>query len=446
MVAKRGRFKRPATSPPVSGPEAAGGDASDMASDAARHAASKQPTSPPTELAATPTGSPAEEAGRQEPSLRAAWHQAAHLARSHPTVAVAAAFVLFKIIVLFSSWLLLQRPDEFLRTMSTQWDGIHYLRVAREGYDPAGTGGVTENHHWPPVFPLMIRALGAHEMAGFWINNVASVGAIALVTRLMGWRPGLFLAMWPSWVAFSSFGYTEGTWILLAAAAMLAWRAGLAVWAGAAAATAILLRFAGVFPFLTFGFWALSIDRRRALLFAAPVATAGAGLITWYAATTGNPFAYAEASKPWGPTLGWPWQQIEWIYHGRFTTAPGIREHLSFWLLRNAAFVVPTVFGFALLVRQARAGHGDTMRFRSPAEMVPNPGMLAAFCGGTLVLVLFAADTQILGIPRYVLAAFPAIAMLGTRIRDPWGWGAYAAAAWIGACWVTVGHIDGFVS
>jgi hypothetical protein len=346
---------------------------------------------------------------------------------------VAGAHVAAKVLVLALSFFLLGQPHGYLRHLSLDWDGIHYLNIARQGYVMDEIPNLGNPFAFPPLFPLLVHLAGAGDMAPFIVNNVAGVLAVAAVTLLMGWRGGLFLGLYPLWLGYSSTGYSEGVFVLLSAAAFLLLRRERPVanglLGGLVAGLAVAARYLGgvafALPVLA------SLGRRRWAMGAfAGLAFVGLGLFAWMTLASGSPFTYFAAQKAWGASLAFPWMQADWYLHGWFTNQDAVRRsvHPSFFLLRGYAFLLLSGYGTFLLLAD------------------PKRRDLGLFSLGVVAVVACTIGTPAISTPRLLLGGFPALAVLGDRIRSPAGWAAYAVLAVLGGCWAVTQHLTSFFS
>ncbi|MBK8899899.1 MAG: hypothetical protein IPM53_01830 [Anaerolineaceae bacterium] len=148
-----------------------------------------------------------------------------------------------------------------------RFDTLHYTRIAAEGY------AYPEDSVFPPLYPLLMRALGelfggshtAHMAAGIFISNAALLGLLILLytvgSDLLGAdhapRLLVYFALFPT--AFFLFApYTESLFLLLTLASLgLAFQHDRFEWAGVLGLLAALTRLTGwvlVVP-LAYHFW-----------------------------------------------------------------------------------------------------------------------------------------------------------------------------------------------
>lgn len=344
-----------------------------------------------------------------------------------PAFAVAFVFVAAKLAALLFAYLLLDGPDDYARNLSLLWDGNHYLTVAREGYPTPQGDGVGQAFAFAPMFPLLIWAVGAGDLAPLVVNNVASIFAVGFVTSALGWRGGLFFALFPLWLTYSSVGYSEGTFVLAAGAVIWATRH-VPNASGLLAGLALMTRFV---PGAAMAFAVAWPSWRRPGRLAVVVGTVGllgASVLAWHWSVTGTPFAYLEAQRPWGATLGWPWQQFDWYLHGWYPSLDAVRLRVApgGFALRNYLWSIPFVYGTWLLWQQpARRG-------------------LAIYCTFIVVLAFCAVGMPAQSAPRLLLAAFPALAAVGEGLRGPAAWTAYGTFGVLAGTWALTQHMTFF--
>ncbi|PIR59480.1 MAG: hypothetical protein COU69_00070 [Candidatus Pacebacteria bacterium CG10_big_fil_rev_8_21_14_0_10_56_10] len=147
------------------------------------------------------------------------------------------------------------------------FDGVHYLRIAAEGY----TTQARFLPLWPAVIGMVTRALGVHQaystgqvLAAVGLSSVTALAAAAALYRLLrldvtaatARRVVMLWAAWP--VAFFLFAvYTEGLFVLLAVLSLYLARQRRWWLAGAALSLLAVTRLVGVLmvPVVLLEFW-----------------------------------------------------------------------------------------------------------------------------------------------------------------------------------------------
>lgn len=345
----------------------------------------------------------------------------------HPVRFNVAVFALAKLGMLVAAWWLVGEPRDFLLQLSTAWDGQHYLDIARGGYALNTYPDLPNPLAFAPAFPFLVKLTGATDLSPLLVANAAGFGAVAGVTRLMGLRAGLFFALFPTWIAYSTVGYSEALFVFLAAWALVSFRERRYEWAGALSGVAVTTRYSGAVAFATLMFPLARVrDRRAWAAYLLPALFAGGVLLALLRLYGGTFDAYFAAERQWGG-LATPWAQADWILHGWFTNQGGASAiHPSYWLLRNGAFAAVTGFGVAHLVRRDR----DTT--------------LASFSLVVLVLSLCTTGLPAISAPRILLMGFPAVAAVGRTLRGASTWAAVAALELLLGTWVLTAHLTGF--
>lgn len=341
-------------------------------------------------------------------------------------VAVAA-----KAVMLFVAFLVLDSPADFWHRMATNWDGQHYLDVARHGYQLHLTGP-GESVAFAFGYPMLLRLLGGSEPAALLLNNAASIGAVAVIAWHWGPRPASALALFPPFLVFGTVAYSEGLYVLLAAAALALADRGRPLIGGLAAALATTTRFMGgpalLVAFLPWGRWRTLRDWLGFGL----VALTGVGILAYLWLWTGQPFGYLEAQKPWGAALAWPWEHLDWLLHGWFTQQAGPVSSGNLTpvdtLVRDVVFSLPVVAGIVLLFRR------------------PGGTSAAVYSLVVFLAAISTVGTPAASLPRFLVAAFPAIAILGERVHSPGLWAAYGVGAVAVAVGALARHLFGFWS
>lgn len=283
-----------------------------------------------------------------------------------------------------------------------RWDGAAYLDIAQNGY---ALPGHESNAAYAPIYPLLMRALGALFggsvdaliVAGVVISNTALlVGALQLVRLARArtdapsaLRAAAAVLLFPTTV-FLSAVYAESLFLALAVSAALEahrerwWRS------GAFAAAAALTRPFGVIAVLPLAFaYARSRARPRTAALAvllAPLALVGWSAYLW--SISGDPLEVLHVYAAWG-----------------------IRPQQPLGALRD--LFDPAIYGFPWLVL------GFFVIFVGlvvAAWRKAGPG-LGVYA--TAMLLVLASKGSLTSSMRYELAIYPAFIVLGTLTRRP---------------------------
>ncbi|MFD3975588.1 mannosyltransferase family protein [Streptomyces cyaneofuscatus] len=254
-----------------------------------------------------------------------------------------------------------------------QWDANHYLRIARDGYFPAGTGPWTDD--WDnreaffPGFPMLLRAVHvivpSWTAAGLLISFVAGAVAVLALSRIArayvpedadGRRTALFFLLSPCAV-FLAVGYTEALFLAFALPAWLAARRHRWALAGTLTALAATVRVSGLFLAAAIAvLLVLSVKTRRdwrgvawlALPALPPLA------YSWYLhARTGDWLAWKHAQeRGWFREFHTPWEAWRNTWNAAFDDVH-TTGYAAMFQAELAAMVVGLAL-VALLVRYCR--------------------------------------------------------------------------------------------
>jgi hypothetical protein len=206
-------------------------------------------------------------------------------------------------------------PDGPLLGSLTSWDGFFYLGIARDGYSAVPVAGDYLNLAFPPLYPLLIRALtlpfpGAEELVAVAIANVAFLLAVVLLVRLgtpyLGRdaavrAAGLLIISPFAWVF--AMAYSESLFLLLILGAFLAANGRHRLLAGLLLALAVSCRLQGVILVLPLLILMLRQDgwrprRSQAWLLLGPITLIA--FVGYVALLSGNLGGFAEAQQAWG--------------------------------------------------------------------------------------------------------------------------------------------------
>jgi hypothetical protein len=350
--------------------------------------------------------------------------------RAAPSVGAFAASRVVLAIALFTAAVL--RPGYRPSQLFFDWDGVHYLTIARDGYPPlypAG-GGYRAESAFFPLLPLLTRTVAevgplSIRQAAVVVTLTVSVLAMVLVGVLaaetfgdrVGPRAVLLVALWPGSLALSMF-YSDGLMVLLAAACLLFLRRRQWVLAGIAAMLATASRPTAIALAPACLFAAVDAWRhKRALLpFIAP-ALAPLGMVAYFTYLhfrLGDFFLWFEA------------EDVGWGAHfdfGRYFVDQLLVRGFQNPVADVGLFVsgVAGLVGIGLLVW--------SLRERLPGEQLVYAGIVLTLALGT---GLTAAPSA--GIPRYVFNAFPIFFAPAKSLSETafGGWAAVSAAGLVG--------------
>lgn len=313
-----------------------------------------------------------------------------------------AIYLAAKAVALTAAYLWLDRPDDFIGRLSTEWDGAHFLERARTGY-PTGDASAWA---FAPLFPWLIAAAGAKMLSPWIVAGVAGAGAVWAVTAWKGRRAGFALALFPTWLATTSFGYSEAVFVLLAAGAL--WcldilgdghggtARRLALVAGLLASAAFLSRYVSALAWATATAFLLGQGRRYAFGFGLVLAAAGSAVLLWHTLATGSATTYLEAQAQWGSRPSWPWQWATEVVAGPVSNNPAVIDQTPPMLRLAWSLVAGLVAAVGLTVLWRHGEH-----------------MLVAFTLPLVIIPFITSGVAALSTPRLLLAGFPAIMALG---------------------------------
>lgn len=287
-----------------------------------------------------------------------------------------------------------------------RFDANWYVAIAQKGY-----GNIPGDVHFPPLFPVLIRLVGALTgdlfVAGLLISNLATMAALVLmcdIARRLGddsaaKRSIVYLMLFPT--AFFLFSaYTESLFLLFALLALSAMQKREWLAAGLWTCFAMLTRLQGialVVP-LVYLLWTVRpIDQKlaRVVALALPAGAMVSYLLirAWAGDSsvipTSEPSLFARLAPPWENYV----YAIQTLASGRFAVADVLN------------FVVTTLF-VVLAIGVWR-------------EMPIEYALFAA--ASLVVLTVRIVDTQPLNsMSRYAITLFPAFVLLGRWGKNPW--------------------------
>ncbi|MEU6170830.1 mannosyltransferase family protein [Streptantibioticus parmotrematis] len=254
-----------------------------------------------------------------------------------------------------------------------QWDWVHFLDIARDGYFPGGAGpwqkGWDNREAFFPGFPLLLRAVHVvvpdWTLAGLLISFVAgavAVVALARIARLRlpepdaGRRAVLIFLLSPCAI-FLAVGYTEALFLALALPAWLAARHRDWPLAATLAALSTAVRVSGLFLAAALALELLLSVRTRRDLRPLPwlaLPALPALLYGWYLhARTGDWMAWQHAQeRGWYRTFHTPWDAWSTTWHNAFGHAQ--TTGYAFMFQAELVAMVVGVVLLGLLIRERR--------------------------------------------------------------------------------------------
>ncbi len=287
-----------------------------------------------------------------------------------------------------------------------RFDTNWYLSIAERGYGiPVG------NVHFPPLYPLLIRLLGAvlrnNYIAALTLSNVALLIALAVFYRFVAeiWSTAIAkraiasLLIFPT--AFFLFsGYTESLFLLTALLGLRALQKRNWLWAGFWIFCAILTRLQGVALFVPLGYalWRTRpFDRRMARGLALILPMLAVALYLFIRASAGDISIIPFAESHWHAHLAPPWENygyaIQTLTSGKFD----FMVALNFFI--TTLFVVMLLFGWRRL-----------------------PILWELYAASSLIiLTMYYVETQPLNsMSRYSITLFPVFVLSGIWSQNAW--------------------------
>ena len=257
----------------------------------------------------------------------------------------------------------------------THWDGYWYGKIVKEGYEYVNDGG-QHSIAFFPLFPLLTYLLMQvglpFAVAGILINNLAFLGALAILYRWIAASHGANSARWVTaviaWSPFSLFAtitYTEGLFILCTTAALYAFEQQQYRWAAVWGALATATRAPGIALVPTFLILSWREKRPLAAYLTAIVASSGLLLFSLYCAVHfHDPLAFWRTQKGWN-AISWGALLLKILIKGPFAVDSllklGVLLGSSYllWLLRRRLNPILLIYGccaLALLVASGATG------------------------------------------------------------------------------------------
>ncbi len=313
------------------------------------------------------------------------------------------------------------------------WDGEHYMRLARSGYlsEPDNVSPA-----FFPLYPLLIRAFaslfggpiepGALTLWGTLLSLLSLPAALFFVYRIAeaGWGTRtargtvLTLAFFPT-AFFLNAAYTESLFLALSAGSL---------WAGMVrrdlllacllAGLATATRNVGIFLLVPLAYEWLANARyyrwRGAYLLLAPSGLLAYMAYLWW--SFGEPLLFYTEQRDWNRAATGPFSTLAGAFgRSRESLAwiPDLQglSGLSAEQLLNHLGQMSNVYGLALLAL--------AVALLVPGLRILPPGLSAyAFLVAVLPAFFGSPANPLMGLPRYLLVAFPLFIVLGVLLKD----------------------------
>ena len=302
----------------------------------------------------------------------------------------------------------MQHGGTFLDLL-TQWDGVWYRLLAKQGYGPPTPEIIAT---FFPVYPLLVRGVAYivrdFQVASLIVSNGCLLAAALLFMRLLRLdydelicRRAITFLMFNPVSFFLSAAYTESTFLLLSIGALLAARQGKWLVAGMCGGCLTATRAPGLViaaPLLTEYLmeWRARGAQLRAffrpyLLWLALIPTGLALYMLYFYIQRGNFFTPMDAqARGWEKTLSFPWQTFLWPRSFPASHVP----------------LYQAIVGAAIIL----TGAGLFLKLRATYLAYAVAALLFYLAWGTLE-----------GLPRYVSILFPIHIILAV-ISSRWKW------------------------
>ena len=276
------------------------------------------------------------------------------------------------------------------------FDGVHYLRIAQDGYAYQYTQAFF------PLYPILIKlgsylTFGAYLISALLISNIAFLAGLIIFYKLVkknynekiAFWSCIFLLTFPTSFYFGSV-YTEGVFFLMIIAAFYFLEEKKILLASIIGSFASATRLVGIFL-------ALSLIKKLDIKSLIPLLIIPLGLFVYMIYLIiefNNPFYFLTAQSIWGQERSTTGiillPQVFWRYIKILTTTSGLP-------LLNASFeLVSTVFAIVVLILANKKVKREWLIFSWLAVLTPT-------LTGTLS-----------SMPRYILIAFPIYIVLAS--------------------------------
>lgn len=274
------------------------------------------------------------------------------------------------------------------------FDGVHYLRIAQDGYEQKFT------QVFFPLYPILIRVFsyltfGNMLIAALAVANIAFLGALMIFYRMISqiynqktaiWSV-IFLLAFPTSFYFGS-AYSESLFFFLIVSYFYLIYRKRIVWASLLGAFASATRLIGIFLVVT-------LKPKLRISYILPMAFIPIGILSYIVYLTlmfKQPFYFISAQQVFGQERSTQGivllPQVFWRYFKILTTTEGAP-------FLNASFeLISAIFALVMLVLAYKKVKSVWLIFSVAAVILPT-------LSGTLV-----------SMPRYILVAFPIFVVL----------------------------------
>jgi hypothetical protein len=287
-----------------------------------------------------------------------------------------------------------------------RFDTNWYLAIATRGY-----GTIVGDAHFPPLYPALIRCLGAlggnYLVAALIVSNLALIAALGVfyqTAREMGdagaaSRATAYLLLFPT--AFFFFGaYTEPLFLFVALLALRTMQKGAWLRTGFLIFCAILIRLQGVallVPLVYVVWRARPFDQKMARLVSLALPAIAIALYLLVRVAGGDPALIPTAEANLRARLAPPWENYFYALQTFASARFNLADVLNF--LTTTLFVLALVFGWRRL-----------------------PPAFALYAAASIiVLTMRLVEMQPLNsMSRYALTLFPIFVLLGVWSKSGW--------------------------
>ncbi len=304
-------------------------------------------------------------------------------------------------------------PHLNIRTNYTGWfsiwqrfDANWYTTIADTGY-----GSIKGDDHFPPLFPVLIRALkpllGSAFLAGLLISQAATLLAVKILYDLFlgfgnptaaKWSTAFFLIYPTSFFLFSA--YSESLFLVAALLSLRCMKNRSWAWAGFWAFCAILTRLQGValvVPILYLMWFDHPFLQKLGHWFGLAIAALGGLFYILLRSTQVTEGAIPFVEAEWHARLVPPWETygyaIQTLLSGRFTFVDALN-----WFIATL-FIILLVIGW---------------------RKIPLEYSLYVASSLLIILIRIVETQPLISMSRYSLTLFPSFFMFGLAGENPW--------------------------